>query len=567
MSGNVFEYVKSSIPISRVIGDYVELKGTGTAMKGLCPFHGEKTPSFHVDDARGMFYCFGCRIGGDAIKFISEYERLDPLDACKFIADKYGLDISQHLGKRRSADDSVLEVLKDAAAYFSAELFASKTATRYAIGRGINKEAVQRFLIGYAKDGYNNLCSALAKKHSKDALIKSGLFGNKDGRLYDKFRNRLIFPIIDQRGRIVGFGGRTLVNDPAKYLNSPEADHFKKGELLYALYNCKDHIKSSGHVIVTEGYMDVVALSIAGINNAVATLGTAMTEHHAELLARYTDHVVICYDSDSAGIKAALSAVDTLSSCIPVVKVCQLGEGLDPDEYIKKYGTDEFKKAIANAKLGMVFKIDHLADRYDLNSTDTYNRFLREAIGEIRKLSDVLDKNTYSQYLVEEYDADPALVAKLSGTYGVKEKKRAPRREKDASGLTEEELIIRVFVENHRAVTESPDTLGRLLDIEFSQDIGAIFYGLVSYFEEKDELDYSEIAEYYIDMELTKRLQRIVETEFSGELPSIELLILGHQLAKITERIKQKPSPDELQRLLAERIDIMNKISGERSKI
>ncbi len=560
MSKDVFNYIKESIPISRVIGDYVELKSRGTTHKGLCPFHGEKTPSFHVDDNRGMFYCFGCHIGGDVIKFISERERLDPIDACKFIADKYGIDISQHLGK--SGDKSVMSVLKDAAEYFRRMLLSSQHAKAYAKGRGIDKDAVQRFLIGYAPDGFNNLISALGQRHSRELLVKSGLFGEKDGRLFDRFRNRLIFPIIDQRGQIVGFGGRALANDPAKYLNSPESDHFKKGELLYALNNCKEFIKESGYIIVTEGYMDVVALSIAGVNNAVATLGTAMTEKHAELLARYTNHIVLCYDSDNAGIKAALNAVDTLGKHIPTVRVCMLGEGLDPDEYVKKYGVEEFRKAIENSPLGMIFKIDYLAGQHNLNNIETYNKFLREATSEIKKLGDMLEKNTYSQYLVQKYDADPKLVQNLVGVYGIREKKRA-RKEADSKSLSEEELIIRKFVEDHKKITDN--TFQKLLCVDFSDDCRTVFYELVSYFEEGRELDYSAVAED-IGMELTQYLQKIVETELSGELPSIEILVLSLELAKISERIKHKPAAEELQRLMSERVRIMNEISGERSK-
>lgn len=560
---SVFDYVKRSIPISQVIGTYVQLKSRGSKHTGLCPFHGEKTPSFHVDDDKGMYYCFGCKASGDVIKFVSDTEKLDALDACKFIASRYGLDISPYLHQRKKQDTKVYDVLKDAAEIYSTFFYRSNAAKRYAVARGINREAVGRFLIGYAPDGWNHLYNQLRRKYPDAMLLKSGLISESKGRYYDRFRNRLMFPIVDQMGRVVGFGGRTMGNDPAKYLNSSESDHFKKGELLYALANCKDHLEEKKYIIVAEGYMDVVALSIAGINNVVATLGTSMTDGHARLLQRYTNEVILCYDSDKAGIQAALRAIDILAPHIETVRVCLLGEGLDPDDFVKKYGADEFRSVVESSKLAMAFKIDYMSNAYHLNDTASYNNFLRAACHEINKLGDAFERNTYAQYLVDAYQADPSVISKVIGAGKLK---RSSPEETAEKPLSNQEQIIKRFVSDYETIIENRNLFGRISSVEFSRELSSLFYALINYFEENRELHYSILADD-IGIEPAKRLQELMESE--QEPKEMDFLLLNEELIKVNEELKQDTDPERFHELSVIKQTIINDMKqiGERSTI
>lgn len=555
---NVFEHIKNNVRISDVISSYLPLKSRGSRHTGNCPFHSEKTPSFHVDDEKGMYYCFGCKASGDVIRFICEREKLDPLDACKFIADRYRIDISQMLQSGRKSDHAVLDVLKDAAMIFSKFLMKDNAAKRYAVSRGIQREAADRFMIGFAPDEWQGLYRILSKKYSASLLLKSGLIAERNGRYYDRFRNRLMFPIADQLGRVVGFGGRALGNDPAKYLNSSESDHFKKNELLYGLNLCKEHLSDHKNIIVTEGYMDVVSLSIAGINNAVASLGTALTEQHAQLLKRYTDEVTICYDSDSAGTKAAIRAVDILSPQISTVRVCQLGKGMDPDEYIRKFGKEDFSDRIEKAKAGMEFKIDELSHSYDLNDTAAYHRFLKSASAMINRMADPFDRHLYAQYLVNQYHADPEVIRKAISAGKLKKK---ADYEEVSGRLTNEEQIIRQFILQYHEIVKEEALFRRLTDIDFPEDLAAVFYAMIGYFEEHDEVDYNLIAKEQ-GIEIAKRIQDLMEDRH--EPKKMEALLYHHELKRINAQLKTERNPERFQELTAQKSAIISEINRMR---
>ncbi len=410
----LFNKVKENVSISAVIGNYIELKKSGQGYVGLCPFHGEKTPSFHVDETKGYYYCFGCKASGDAIRFIEEYEKLSPVDAAKFLAEKYGVDVADEFrSSHQKKQGHVLEILNAAAVVYTKFFWESEEAKRYAAKRGIPQQVVMSFRIGYAPRDGHSLYDILSKEYSVKELVQAGVVSEKDGRYFDTYRGRLMFPILDQRERVLGFGGRTLGTEQPKYINSSESKHFQKSKLLYGLNIAKKTVKDKGYLLVTEGYMDVVSLYIAGVSNAVATLGTSMTEQHAELLSQYVNRVVICYDSDSAGIASAVRAVDILMPRIETVRVCLLGDSLDPDEYIKKYGKQAFDRKVEEAKLGVDFKIDQLALRFNLNDPSENNRFLRQAVAMIQTVRDPLDRRMYADNLAERYGADQEIIRQM----------------------------------------------------------------------------------------------------------------------------------------------------------
>lgn len=553
----IFEIIKTQLPISRVIGEYVALKGSGTRYTGLCPFHGEKTPSFSVDDEKGFYYCFGCKATGDVIRFVQEQMKLDPIDACKYLADRYRIDISsalEHSSSKSNSNQQVYDILKDAAALYHKCLYRHDPSKSYLKRRGVVKEAVETFLLGYAPKS-NLVYEKLRQKYSESSLLKSGvIMKGEDGRYYDRFRDRIMFPIVNQVGKVVGFGGRTMGNSPAKYLNSSESPYFKKGELLYSLNHCKDYLKEDKYIIVVEGYMDVISLFTAGIRNVVATLGTACTEKHAHLLRRYTEEVVLCYDSDSAGIKAALRAVEVLSPMIPVVRVCMLGEGLDPDDYVKKYGAEEFKNILERSKLGMAFRIDQIANYYNLNETPSFNRFLKKACSEINKLNDPFEKSTFAQYLIDEYGANADFIKQIIKVGGLKKR---VIQEDDKSGLTCEEQVLRLFVNDYHKIIERPGIFAKITEIDFSEDLMKLFYAIINHFEEYDRIDYTILADE-IGIELAKRLQDIMESK--QESRRIEVLLYNIELQKINEQLEDNPDPEEFASLSRRKSHIIDEI-------
>ncbi|MDO4753829.1 MAG: DNA primase [Bacillota bacterium] len=554
---NIYEIIKTQLPVSRVIGEYIALKGHGPRYTGLCPFHGEKTPSFSVDDEKGFYYCFGCKATGDVIRFVQEQLKLDPIDACKYLAERYKIDLSAASDYRDRAgqkDQQVYLALKDAALLYHKILFRHAPSKEYLKRRGLNKEAVQTFLLGYApRTGlvYDNL----SKKYPDSVLLKAGIISRDDeGRFYDRFRDRVMFPIVSQTGKVVGFGGRALGNSPAKYLNSADSPYFKKGELLYALNHCKDYLKEDRYIIVVEGYMDVVSLFMSGIRNVVATLGTACTEKHAHLLKRYTDEVVLCYDSDSAGIKAALKAVDILSPIIPTVRVCLLGEGLDPDDYVKKYGPEEFKNTVKKAKLGIAFKIDRMSHSYNLEETASFNHFLKKACHEINQLGDQFDKSTYAQYLIDEYDASAELIKQIIKVGGLKKRSHQDDPEK---GLTCEEQIIKLFVRDYKHIIDNPSMFAKISEVPFSDDLIKIFYAIINHFEEYETIDYAILADE-LGIELTQKLQMIMESKLESR--RMEVLLYNIELQKINEQLEQNPEPTEFAELSRRKSRIISEI-------
>lgn len=338
-------------PIEDVVGQYVTLKRSGSNLFGLCPFHGEKTASFSVAPDKGMFYCFGCHKGGGVINFEMEIEGLSYGDAVRALAKRAGLEVpeDEQYQSRYRQQERLWALHKEAARFFHSCLYApmGASALEYARGRGMSQTTLTKFGIGYAPDSWSDLVDAMRKKGYTDQELRdSGLVtvSKKNGNLFDRFRDRLMFPIIDVRGNVIGFGGR-IMNDrdknAAKYLNSPETLIFNKRKNLFALNYAKK--SKMGYLILVEGYMDAIALHQYGFDCAVASLGTALTDDGATLLSRYTDQVVLIYDGDTAGQNATQRAIPMLEKAGLQVKVLKMRDAKDPDEFLKKYGADRFK--------------------------------------------------------------------------------------------------------------------------------------------------------------------------------------------------------------------------------
>lgn len=361
------EQVRNTANIVEVISGYVPLKKRGQNFWGCCPFHGEKTPSFAVNPAKNMFYCFGCHEGGDIFKFIMKIESCDFMEALKLLAGRYGIPVPERQKtaveiRREKHRERIYETNATASRFYQACLLKTaygKGALAYLNGRGINQEIINSFSVGYALDSFTALLSNLGRHGYKgEELLAAGLVAEGRQQLYDKFRNRVMIPIKDPKGKIVGFGGRVLDNSTPKYLNTAETEWFNKRRLLFAMDVAYKAIRASRQAIVVEGYMDAISLHAAGISNVVASMGTAFATEQAKLLKRIADEVIFCYDSDSAGRKASVRAVSIARTEGLRVRIAGVPEGKDPDEYVRRYGKEAFLEVIKQAREGIDFQIE-----------------------------------------------------------------------------------------------------------------------------------------------------------------------------------------------------------------
>ena len=407
----VVDQVIESNNIVDVIGSYVKLTKKGSTYFGLCPFHNEKTPSFSVTDNgnKQMYYCFGCHKGGTVLTFIMQYENVSYTDALKTLADRAGIalpkpDYSKEQEALSRKKDAILEVNKEAAKYFYHLLKSErgKNALKYLTDRGLSDETIRSFGLGYSDKYRDDLYQYMKNKGFTDDILKeSGLFSIKETDTHDYFWNRVMFPIMDVRSKVIAFGGRVMGEGEPKYLNSPETICFNKRRTLYGLHAAKKH--KGKELILCEGYMDVISLHQAGFTNAVASLGTALTEGHADILKHYTGNVVISYDSDTAGRDAALRAIPKLREAGLSVKVLDLSPYKDPDELIKAEGTDFFKERLKNAKNSLIFEIYCLQDQFDLNDPDEKTKFFNETAKRLSYIEDRLEQENYIQAVSKEF--------------------------------------------------------------------------------------------------------------------------------------------------------------------
>lgn len=351
--------------IVAIIGDYVDLKKSGNSYKGLCPFHNEKTPSFTVDDKKQLFHCFGCGEGGDVVSFIMHKEGLSYIDAMKYLANKAGIKLDDSKStKENKILNRYYDINKDIMMYFYKNLLTDRAGQIYLKNRGFRSNIVNTFMLGFAKNSWDDLLSYVKKKdYLLDDIENLGLIKkSQNGKYYDKYRNRLIFPIINHYGKVIGFGGRSIDSTMPKYLNSPESQVFKKRYNLYGLNIFKK--QASKDIILVEGYMDVIGLNNQGIAQAVASLGTSLTNDQAKLLKRYAKNVYICYDEDNAGIKATDRAIEILLDEGIKPNIISLEKGLDPDDFVKKYGKDAFIKKMDEASDVYNYKYNKILDLY-----------------------------------------------------------------------------------------------------------------------------------------------------------------------------------------------------------
>lgn len=458
-------------PIEDVVSQYVSMTRRGGRLFGLCPFHGEKTASFSVTPDNGLFYCFGCHKGGGVINFVMEIENLSYPDAVRFLAKRAGMEVpeDEQYHSRYRQQERLWALSAEAARFFHAQLYqpAGAQALAYARGRGLSQKILTNFGMGYAPDRWTALLEAMeAKGYTQQELLDAGLALRhaEKGTVYDRFRNRLMFPIIDVRGHVIGFGGRVMDNSTPKYLNSPDTLIFNKRKNLFAMNLAKR--SKAGRIILVEGYMDAIAMHQYGFDSAVASLGTALTQDQVALLARYTDQVVLIYDGDEAGQNATRRALPMLERSGLQIRVLAIQGAKDPDEYLQKFGADRFKLLLDGAENQMEYQIAALARKYDITQDSQKVEFLQAAADLLAEVGSGVEREVYGGRIAQaagvSYDTLKLEIDKAARRAGRRAKKKQERIDlAPAERLRPKDRSIRY--DNVRSAVAEEGLLGQVL--------------------------------------------------------------------------------------------------------
>lgn len=536
---NISEVILEHVDLEQLISEYVPLKRAGSNIKGLCPFHNEKTPSFVVSSEKQVYHCFGCGASGNAIGFTMAIENLDFLDAIEHLADRIHLDLEPYLEKqepghiKKVTEDKTLkrkyyEISRHSARFYYQEMKKSDKALEYFKNRGITENTIKTFGLGYAPEGWQNIIEYLGKPpFSLEDLEAMGLVIRKEktGKCYDRFRDRLMFPIIDVQGRVIAFGGRIIGEGQPKYLNSPETIIFSKSNTLYNLNLAKNVLNEEKTLIVVEGYMDVIALYQSGIKNVVATLGTALTSQHARLIRRYADQVIIAYDSDEAGQKATERSVEILERAKLDVRVLLLNDGLDPDEFLKKHGVEFLIEKLKNAYSYVDYQIHLLRQKYDLNYEEERRNFYFDCIPILKDLEESAVKKKYietvskwSRMSIDEIQKDVFHHKKGSPP---PKTNMGPTKKKSKLFVIEARLLYLALL-NH----ESFDRIFELIDFEEIHDdkIKKILKFLKGYYQVMETFELEACIDH-LGLDEIKFIQLLLEKSIVSENVEKEIQI------------------------------------------
>ncbi len=439
-SDSFLDEVRARCDIVDIISRYTSLNKRGSGYVGLCPFHNEKTPSFSVSRDKQFFHCFGCGVGGDVITFIMKIENLDFPAAVEYLAERAGLsmpalDESTNLARRRR--ERVLAVNKEAARFYHTCLKSDvgREALEYLNSRGLTSATQTRFGLGFAPNAWDSLTKEMVSKgFTKNELLDAGLaVTGKNGSVYDRFRNRVMFPIIDVKGQVLGFGGRVMDDSKPKYLNTTDTIVFNKRKNLFGLNFAKKTVAPA--MILTEGYMDVISLHQAGFDSAVASLGTAITEEQVKLISRYKKEIMIAYDQDGAGVKATQRALELIKPSDLSAKVLRMHDAKDPDEYIKKFGRERFVRLIENAETDSEYKLSGVKAGFDITTDEGKVAYLKAAVAELAKMTSKIEQEIYIARVSRDTGVSVDAISHEVSIARKKESRRA-RREEETKNLT-----------------------------------------------------------------------------------------------------------------------------------
>ena len=567
---DIIEEIKSRCDIVDVISDYMQLKSSGSNYTGLCPFHSEKTGSFMVSKSKQIYKCFGCNAGGDVISFVMRYENVDFMDAVKILARRCGItlerNISEEEKKKIQEINKFREIHTEAARFYFANLLGTKNpGYEYLKKRGLSDKIIKKFGLGYSLNSWNSLMNyLLAKGYDKTDLVKCGLVTHKTetNKYFDRFRNRVMFPIFNYNGKVIGFGGRVLDDSLPKYLNSPETLVFNKRLNLYGLNIYKKSIKDDTLILV-EGYMDLISLYQNNIENVVATLGTALTIEQARLIRKFAKNVIISYDSDQAGQNATLRAIDILLQADIKVKILNLKDCKDPDDFIKKYGFEGYKKAMEDSDYYIKYKIDILKKKYNLNNDSQKMSFVEEATFMLKKLKSPIEKDLYAKYLsdltnisIESIRASVGI--KVNSNYNKTNKrntnvhKKIEQMSKIQDGyLKVEAKFIKLLMEN-KNLRES--VLQDINEQQFLFDETKEIFNYIIKNRELDKITIDKIKSLNISEEYVNNIQNIQIEEINtytlestkNIIKQIKKNIIDNEIKSMSYQIKELSSKLEL---------------------
>lgn len=573
----LIEEVRSRNDIVDVISGYVRLQKKGSSYFGLCPFHNEKSPSFSVSREKQMYYCFGCGAGGNVYTFLMEYENFTFQEALKYLADRAGVKLPEPEYSREAREKAgrkavILEINKKAAMYYYAQLKSPRgeKAYTYLTGRGLTDDTIKAFGLGYSSIYSDDLYRYLRNEgYSEDMIRQAGLINTDEKKgVYDKFWNRVIFPIMDVNSRVIGFGGRVMGDAKPKYLNSPETEVFDKSRNLYGLNRARTSRKP--YFLLCEGYMDVISLHQAGFTNAVASLGTALTPGHASLIRRYVKEVYLTYDSDEAGTRAALRAVPILRDAGISAKVVRMDPYKDPDEFIKNLGAEEYERRIRDARNGFMFSLEMLEKDYDMNSPEGKTEFFKEAARRLLEFEDELERGNYIEAVASAYrvsrESLEKLVAKSAVSAGMARPVSRPRssgdrekgRQEEGGILTSQKALLTWMIENDGLF----EKISRYIHPEdftgeIYREVARILYGQ----HENGRVNPAQILNHFTEEEEHRTAASLFNTKFrelrtkEEEEQALKDTILRVKSHSINERTMNLDPSDMvgLQRLMEEK--------------
>lgn len=563
--------IREAVDIVDLIGEYVQLKKQGRNYFGLCPFHGENSPSFSVSPEKQIFHCFGCGAGGNIFTFLMDIEGYGFIEAAAALAEKGNIPLDVEFQKEAAKPNipessrQMLEahdLLKKFYHHLLVNTKEGQEALEYLLNRGFTEETIEKFQIGYSLDSWDFVSKFLTKRgYAAGTMEKAGLviFRERDETYFDRFRNRIMFPIMDTQGNTIAFSGRAMGADEPKYLNSPETPIFNKSKILYNFHQARPHVRKKEQIILFEGFADCISAVRAGVENAVATMGTSLTDQHIQLIKRNTENVLICYDSDSAGLAAANRASNMLSEAGLQVKAALMPDNLDPDDYIKKYGEKSFVSDVIGSSLTyMAFKIQYLRKGKNLNNEGERIQYIEEVLKEISRLSNAVERDHYLRQISSEFSLSlDALEQQQRQIFFAERKKGNVPQPSQNRNLTlqyehklkpayhnaEIKLIAHMLKSKETAFKISQMMKGTVFNLDEHQ---AIITYLYAFYEDGHDPDASLFLTYLPDQNLRKIVSEIEMMSVNAEVSDKELTDYINQVLKYEKLLKIKEKEAEL---------------------
>jgi DNA primase len=580
-AGSFADRVKQQADIVRVIGEYVRLKKSGQNFSGLCPFHQEKTPSFSVSPVKQMYYCFGCGKGGDVFQFVMELEKSPFPEAVRTVAEKCGIAIPKP--RERSPEErrenqqrtSLVDMHREAAAFFSKHLLSStegKAALGYLEDRGLDRESITRFGIGFAPSGGDALFRTLKQKFAEKDLEVSGLVGREQsGRFYDRFRRRIMFPISNEAGKVIAFGGRAMGDDLPKYMNSPETPIYSKSNTLYHLDRAKEALRHSDFAVLVEGYMDAIAVARAGIGNVVASCGTSLAEPQIKLLSRFTQRIVVNYDPDTAGQAATERSLALLLEKEFDVRVLALPGGADPDKFIKEQGVEAYAKLLTNSPPYLDYLIGR-ARQMDRTTAQGKVAALNFLMPYVQRLPNRLLRSEWATRIASELRVDePVLREALRIAANERRSEVKPKAMLLAPAVKRaERQLIKMLFEAAEFRQKLAQEIGQA-KLHHGLETRNIFEALIAAVGAGETPDASALSSRLDDKDRRLIFEILFESLPEGTwddaescLSFLRNLPVTEELATLQRQIEAAPAPEEMKRLIVRRMELLRLLSSQR---